>query len=171
MDQANHTSLAERVLEWGAALALGAAGGFAGFAIVPASPFLGAPFAGGAAAALTMTLAGLAVMRRVGAAEPTGFDIALVPLDEFAGEEPLDLIDRIEAPATDSRVVRLFAPEKIEAPGELAARIDDWLDGARQRIGESGKRLVTGAAGHGPRSSPASAALYAALSDIRRSLR
>lgn len=171
MDHADHESRAEQVLEWGAALALGAAGGFAGFAIVPASPFAGAPVAAATAAALAMTLVGLAAMRRAGAAEAAGFDFALVPLDEFAGEEPLELVDRIEAPATDSRVVRLFAPETIAAPGDLAARIDDWLDGARQRIGESGERLAAVAAGHGPRSSPASAALYAALADIRRSLR
>ena len=168
MEFATDTSRAGLALDWTAALALGTAGGLAAFASSPA-----APVAAGAVAALAMTLAGLAVMRRIDRQEPAEFEFNFVPWAEAVTvEEPLELVDRIEAPASDSRVVRLFAPETIAAPGELATRIEDWLDGARQRLGEDGERRLPAATpGHGAGSSPASAALHAALADIRRSLR
>ena len=167
MDVAADKSRAETAIEWTAALALGAAGGFAAFATLPV-----AAMAGGGGAALALTLVGLAAMRRAGRHHPAEFAFDFVPWAEAVTvEEPLELVDRIDAPASDSRVVRLFAPDTIDAPGALAARIEDWLDGARQRIGEGGERLAAATPGHGPQSSPASASLHAALADIRRSLR
>ena len=167
MDFTADKSHAEQALDWIAALALGAAGGFAAFATMPV-----APVAMSAVVALAMTLAGLAVMQRFDGQMAAEFAFNFVPwADAMKEEEPLELVDRIAPAAADSRVFQLFAPETVAAPGELAARIEDWLDGARQRIGESGERPLAATPGHGPASSPASTALHAALADIRRSLR
>ena len=170
MDQWDIESPADRLVEWGAALTLGGASGFAAFALLPARDFPLAPAFGGVAVALAMCLAGLAVMRRVG--EP---DFPLAEFDPVQfpeAEEPLELVDAIAPIDEDSRVIRLFAPETIAAPGELAERIDQWLEGARERTGALAANGDGGAAaGHGRTSSTASAALHSALDELRRSLR
>ena len=146
------------IAEWTGAVALGGACGFAAFSLAPLAA---------APAALVATLAARAVLRRVG--EPVGHRLEFEPteLEVPAEAEPLLLTDRLEVPGEDSRVLRLFAPDTIDVPGEMVERIEHWLADARRRHVPTGDR----AAGHGPASSPASAALHSAISDIRRSLR
>lgn len=82
-------------------------------------------------------------------------------LEDLAGEEPL-LLDRplIGSPQ-DSRVVQLFADPPLPTPGQLSERIDRHLaNGAMPVVHDRG----------GP-APDASDALYAALADLRRSLR
>ena len=62
-------------------------------------------------------------------------------------------------------------PQTMAVPGELAARIESWLEGAVRRTGGAAAGEPPAPSGHGPDSSPASAALHSALADIRRSLR
>lgn len=177
MDGWDQQKIGDRIADWTAASSLGMASGFAGFALAPANVFPLAPVASGIAAALAMTLVGLAAMRQVKGEliAQAGFelvdfpdDVLLLDVVASAGDDALLLDDPIAPIAEDSRVVRLFAPETIAAPGELAERIDQWLDGARNRVRTE---VPVAASGHGPRSSVASAALHAALDDIRRSLR
>jgi hypothetical protein len=177
MDRWDQQKIGDRIAEWTAALSLGLASGFAGFALAPANVYPLAPAASGIAAALAMTLIGLGVMRQVKGDPVVGSsfelvefpdDILLLDVVATAEDDALLLDDPIAPIADDSRVVRLFAPETIAAPGELAERIDHWLEGARGRVRVEQPQV---ASGHGPRSSSASAALHAALDDIRRSLR
>jgi hypothetical protein len=178
MDRWDQQRIGDRIADWTAALSLGLAGGVVAFAVVPAAARLGSI----AGAAIACTLLGLAIMRRIPAEQVALPTFDPVPFDdhEDMGELLLDtpylsslddeliLDDPIAPAAGGSRVVRLFAPETIAAPGELADRIDSWLEGARGR-----QRPVVAASGGGlgPTSSPASAALHAALDDLRRSLR
>jgi hypothetical protein len=84
------------------------------------------------------------------------------------------LLDTPLAPAEGSRVVRLFgdAPQPaleattIPAPGEMLARIEDFLGVARGSAAAAEPAPNANFA-----SAEASAALHAALADIRRSLR
>jgi len=68
---------------------------------------------------------------------------------------PLELDDVLVGIAPDSRVVQLFDPSAMPTPGQLKARIDRHLDGVTS---------------HSP-PPDASEALFAALADLRRSLR
>ena len=166
-----HRNPNETAVEWGSASLLGVAAGFFAYAAMPALNgidvtlfSLGAALATGGAA--------FALVRSVGSTRWGGMRIDLSPIDGLVAdptpfEEELLLTDPIEQPDEDSRVVRLFAPETLQVPGELAERIDDWLDGARSRLGAKGDEPRRG---HGPAASPASAALHTALADIRRSL-
>jgi hypothetical protein len=70
-------------------------------------------------------------------------------------DEALVLDDILVEIAPDSRVVQLFEPSAMPTPGELGARINRHLDGGTS---------------HSP-SPDASEALFAALADLRRSLR
>ena len=115
---------------------------------------------GGAALAGVSVLIGL---QRVGGhASAPGF----VPSD-MKFDEPVDdtllLEDRLPEPEAESRVVRLFAvgggSDGRLVPGELAARIDRFLDGSR------GNPLAA------PAQPDAAQELYEALADIRRTLR
>lgn len=177
--------IADAIADWTGALALAGAGGFAGWSLTPGEPFAGAPLAGAAAAGLALGLIGLAVMRRAGTEIRRDFGFvpidfaaidgdAVAEADELLLDEPfaapageLLLDDPLGAPAANSRVLRLFAPQTLPVPGEMVERIESWLEDSRQRRG-----IVppTVAPGHGPGSSPAAAALHAALADIRRSL-
>lgn len=159
----------DRLIEWGAALALGGAGGSAAFALIPSKDFALAPVFGAIATGLAMCLTGLAVMRQAGEPNFRLAEFDPVPFPE--AEEPLELMDAISPIDEESRVIRLFAPETIAAPGELAERIDQWLEGARGRtaaLAASGDGVPSG---HGRTSSAASAALHSALDELRRSLR
>lgn len=90
---------------------------------------------------------------------PQVFDDATAEPDELLLDDPL------MAPAAGSRVVKLFTPAE-SSPGVLVARIEDYL-------GRDPDRAVQGEPGReAPRPQPdASAALHAALSNIRASLR
>jgi hypothetical protein len=70
-------------------------------------------------------------------------------------DPPLMLEDVLASVEPDSRVVQLFDPAAMPTPGQLKARIDRHLDGGTP---------------HFP-SPDASEALFAALADLRRSLR
>lgn len=93
---------------------------------------------------------------------PLRFDIVDHQFDEPV-DDTLLLEDRLVEPEADSRVVRLFAnggaADGTLVPGELAARIDRFLDGPRGR--KPGPAFQ----------SDASQELYEALADIRRTLR
>lgn len=162
--------------ELGGASALGLAGGYAALA---GSPSLGLP----AAVAMVSTAAGgfvlgLAVMRAV-RPEPRSHALpafALPPIDdeelllEDVIEEPLLLDrlvedcallleDRLAQPEPDSRVVQLFATSPMPTPAQLKHRID---------------RHLADSEGVSPIGLPppdAAQALFAALDDLKRSLR
>lgn len=159
----------ETVVAWGSAALLSFAAGFFVRAAAGGADEMLA-LAGSLGAALAAGAGALAVQRRVGQPRWSG---ATFDVSEIAGHEQqavadeLLLTDPLDDLPEDSRVVRLFAPETLHVPGELAGRIDEWLDGARTRLGE---RREAAPDGHGPDASPASAALHAALADIRRSL-
>ena len=166
-----HRNPIEIAVEWGSASVLGVAAGFFAQAAMPALDGLDA-WLFSLGAALAAGGAGFALVRSVGSAKWGGMRIDLSPIDGLViaptpFEDELLLTDTIEPLAEESRVVRLFAPETLQVPGELAERIDDWLDGARSRLGTRGDEPRRG---HGPAASPASAALHSALADIRRSL-
>lgn len=163
----------EPLVEWGGAALLSfAAGFFARVAIGGADEMLA--LAGSLGAALAAGAAAMAIQRRVGQPRWPHAVFDLSPIEQLvaapaSGADELLLTDPLDAPPEDSRVVRLFAPETLQVPGELAGRIDEWLDGARTRLAARRDRPSPGP-GHGPGASPASAALHAALADIRRSL-
>lgn len=163
--------------ELGGASALGLGGGFA--ALV-AGPSLGLP----AAAAMVSVAAGgfvlgLAAMRAVrpearSHALPA---LALPPLEEEAllleeiAVEPLLpdqlfvdcallLEDRLPEPEPDSRVVHLFAAQPMPTPGQLLDRIDRHLAAPSRRVPPNR-----------PPPPDATQALFAALDDLKRSLR
>lgn len=80
-------------------------------------------------------------------------------LDTLFEEEALLLQDALAAPAEDSRVIRLFAGAPPPTAGELKDRIDRHLAAAPR------------AAMPTPPQPDASAALFAALDELKRSLR
>ena len=155
--RSNQTGAATIAIDVTAALCLGAAVALAvaKLAVLSGDAMNVAVAASGTIAA---TLAFVA-LARVPASPPTLAEFEPVELPE-----PLEelLLDQHVTPP--SRVVRLFGAQPLPAPGELVTRIADYL--------ETGRPAPSGgaAAGNGP-SSDASAALHAALADIRRSLR
>jgi hypothetical protein len=158
----------EALAEWGAPALLAAALGWAGFR-------LGAPLAGVMAAVIVVFAGGCGAMRKVG----SGAQATLAPfetpeiepiepeMEELlleAKDELLILDDPLIEPEPDSRLVRLFArPEPT--PGELVDRIADFLAGDRQPA------LVPQRPAEDRYSVDASAALHAALANIKASLR
>lgn len=82
------------------------------------------------------------------------------PFDEPAEQDVLILEDALTQPHPASRVVQLFASESLPTPGQIKERIDRHLAGDSPRPADG-------------RLSPldASEALYAALDELRRSLR
>lgn len=126
-------------------------------------------------AASASCLACLAVLRQI-RPEPRRFRLPAFTLEAVGSEaaaplvlevaeteaiEPLELEDRLDEPATDSRVVQLFAPRPLPTPGELAQRIEHHLGsgGGEERGGTVLEMDVD-----------ASAALRHALGELRRSL-
>jgi hypothetical protein len=174
----------EIAAEWIAALCLGAAAGFAALSLTAAG-LLGAVAVAMLSAAAALVALGLVDRHGVDAdpafepvafpdeAEPVDFDKADVLILEDEVEDDALLLDTPVAAEAESRVVRLFggaAPASeagnIPAPGEMLARIEDFLGVARGSAeqGEPVRRANEASA-------DASAALHAALADIRRSLR
>ena len=171
------------LVELGGATALGVCGGYAGLKLAPS---LALP----ASAAMTATgfslfaLGFLATRATSGAAsahplpdfaivsvesdellldEPIPLDELLLdaPIAEPAGDDVLLLDDALPEPDPASRVVQLFAAQPIPTPGQLKERIDRHLAGAGLRPAVEDGRVPH----------DASAALYAALDQLRRSLR
>jgi hypothetical protein len=173
----------EIAAEWIAASCLGAAAGFAVLRLMPLGP-IGAVGVGVVVAVAAMLVLGQVDRDR--GALTTLFEPAAYPNEALAedGEEeallldePVEadelLLDTPLAPAEGSRVVRLFgdAPQPpleatIPAPGEMLARIEDFLGVARGSAAAAEPAPNANFA-----SAEASAALHAALADIRRSLR
>lgn len=171
MDWAGKQHPAETLLEWLAPAALAGAAGWAVFKLGLAQP---ATLLVGVA----IFLAGVLVMRMIGregevatpSFEPAAFDEMAAEPDELLLDNPL--IDSAEAdelllddPLTDigddARVVRLFARQE-PTPGELVARIEDFLGDGTRRAAARAEPVAVPDAG---------AALHAALANVRASLK
>jgi len=160
-----------------AAACLGGAIGFAVWTLAP----LGAGSVAASVAGLVGTIAALFVMGRIDRPSrslgdrfaPVDFSVVA---DVLLLEDPIEtdgvllLDDPLPAVTADSRVVQLFAlpapvgvASPLPAPGEMVARIEGFLGVARNRAAASDGAPDRVAA-------DASAALHAALADIRRSL-
>lgn len=146
----------EIVADCGAPLLLAIAAGWAATAA-------GLPLAVVASAASLALAIGVAAMRLSGTGpnaagapfEPVPFEAA-VQADELLLDDPLIEIE------ADSRVVELFARQE-PTPGELVLRIEDYLSDGRR---SSAHEVVVE-----QRPVDASAALHAALANIRATLR
>ncbi len=166
MNGKRQTAAIERAAEMVAALALAAA---VAFGLFHAAPLTGFALIG--AMALAGAAAGYGGLAAIGCIDrPLGRTATLFTPANFAGDLIDDdelLLDNPVAPAEpQSRVVSLFEPDQpgvLPEPGELATRIADYLDSGRTVA-----RLPVAAE---PAREDASAALHAALADIRRSLR
>jgi hypothetical protein len=188
----------EIAAEWIAACCLGGAAGFAALKLAPVG-LLGVLCVSVVATVAALFVVGR--VDRDGGAPVSLFEPAAYPdtaVSEYDGEyrevllldAPVDaeellldpplvdtdelLLDTPLVPRDESRVVRLFGdaaqpgpdPAAIPAPGEMLARIEDFLGVAR------GSAAAAEPASHANLpSADASAALHAALADIRRSLR
>lgn len=168
-----------------AAACLGAA---VGFAVARTAPFgaelVEASLSGAAVAVVAWLLLGridrhrgLAGQRiiRIDALSADLVTEDILLLDERADhEDELLLDDPLPAVDDESRVVRLFAPHSeataettsFAEPGEMIARIENFLGQARGGATAGEQTRIDRAAAE-----DASAALHAALADIRRSLR
>lgn len=157
----------ETIVEWLAPIPLAVAGGWAGRTL-GLSP--------GEAMAISVVLLpmGFAAIRLAGGrrgARPYDFEPA--PVETDAGElgellleakdELLELDDPLVEAEPDSRVVRLFAHQE-PTPGELVDRIADFL-------GDGMRPAVEPVPAEAQQPVDASAALHAALANIRASLR
>lgn len=152
------------------ALAPAAAAGFAAFKLAPLFSF--APATALTASSLGVFALAFAAMRSVDP-EPQQHELPEFPVEPIEPselllddryEEPDDALlleDVLGAPDPTSRVVQLFAPEAMPTAGQLKARIDRHLANGPQPASEPI-----------PTQAPdASDALYAALAELRRSLR
>jgi hypothetical protein len=168
MKSAQKQHVLEAAVEWVAPALLAAAFGWAGFR-------LGAPLAGALAAAIVAFAGGLGIMRRtdraasatIAAFEAAAIDPVEPELDELlleAKDQILILDDPLVVPSPDSRVVRLFERQDT-MPGELADRIADFLGGSRQPAPVPQRPVED------QYCVDASAALHAALANIKASLR
>jgi hypothetical protein len=147
----------EVVAEWCApslvAVAAGWAASIAGLPLVAVAAASVMALAGGV---VTMRLAGGASIIAEPIFEPVAFEDAVAE-DVLLLDDPLIEID------ADARVVQLFAKAE-PTPGELVLRIEDYLSDGRRAPAPEGS-----AADRHP--VDASAALHAALANIRASLR
>ena len=151
----------ESALDWCASAVLAAAAGWAAWR-------LAAPPAYTAGAGLAGLALGLLAMRGLGTAGRDEFFASFEPAP-FAGNdvEPDELLldDPLVEMEADARVVRLFERD-VATPGEMVARIANFL-------GDEDRSTVVPLAIREESASPpdASAALHAALANIRASLR
>ena len=147
---------AETLADWGAPIVLACAAAWA-------ASLAALPLAAKAASSIMALSAGIVAMRVAGRTQLAG-DASFEPVDfePQYGEGELLLDDPLVEVAPDSRVVRLFA-RNDPTPGELVLRISDYLS-------EQGKGPV---AVDPPfeQQVDASAALHAALANIRATLR
>ena len=150
----------DALAEWLAPAILAVAAGWSASRLGQSNPVTAGAVAGSLAA-------GIATMRLFGAprVEQAGVPFEPLPIEdciEDSGELLLD--DPLVEIESDSRVISLFAREQA-TPGEMVARIADFL-------GEERRTPAPPSAGEGSASPPdASAALHAALANIRASLR
>ena len=149
---------AERLVEWAAPTVLAAAAGWAAWKLI------GLPVTAAGAGAFALII-GLGAMRIFGGAGNLAVEAEFEPLpfEDTPSDDELLLDDPPIGIEPDSRVVRLF--ERDEAtPGEMVARIADYLS--------DGNRAPPTRTEEGSAAPPdASAALHAALANIRASLR
>jgi hypothetical protein len=184
MDDVRHRARFDWLVEVTGAAAAGLAAGFAALKLAPSFGF--APVAGMTASGLAVFSLGLLGMRMVkpdarehAFAEFSFEPIGTVEMMDAAGEEPLLLDVVYEEPAVSreiagsdelllddplvvdpaSRVVQLFAGQQLPTAGQLKERIEQHL--AARAPNSVDEQPVP----------DASAALYAALTDLRRSLR
>jgi hypothetical protein len=170
-----HAADAQRIetgMGYTAAASFAAAVGYAVFqAIEPVTDFRGMVVAGGIVAMAAYPAAQLLLRILEGRPkpfpqpvfdivkiEPVGIDeLLLTESDRLHSPEDtaLQLEDVLVEVAPDSRVVQLFDPAAMPTAGQLKARIDRHLEGGTS---------------HSP-PPDASEALFAALADLRRSLR
>jgi hypothetical protein len=147
----------EAVAEWGApslvAVAAGWAASIAGLQLAAVAAASTMAFACGI---VTMRLAGGVPINAQASFEPVAFEDAVMD-DVLLLDDPLIEIE------ADARVVQLFARAE-PTPGELVLRIEDYLSDGRRAPVSNGS-----AADRHP--VDASAALHAALANIRASLR
>jgi hypothetical protein len=116
------------------------------------------------AGTFAFALAMLAI-RVLGRSQPTQVEAAFEPLSFESTQDETELLldDPLVEIEEDSRVVRLF-DRKEATPGELVARIEGYLG--------AGRPIPPRSAEEGSAAPPdASAALHAALANIRASLR
>jgi hypothetical protein len=145
----------EVTAEWGASIALACAAGWAASAA-------GLPLAAKAASSVMALAAGLIAMRLAGNAPLAGeAGFQPVEIESLSDDDELLLDDPLIEAAPDSRVVRLFARHD-PTPGELVLRISDYLS-------DQGKAAPVDLPVH--QQLDASAALHAALANIRATLR
>ncbi len=149
-------------------IAAACVGGAAGFAVWSLAP-LGAAMVAALGTSILGATGALLLMAQVDRPRRP-FGEGFEPVDFADGEDEADVLmldDPLPALTEDSRVVRLFAvptgsdTAPLPAPGEMVARIEDFLGATRPDRATS----------HHPAAADASAALHAALADIRRSLR
>ena len=146
----------EAVADWAAPLILA-------FAAVWSAALAGLPLVAKMGCGLIGLTAGFVAMRMAGIppiARGTGFEA--VELEFSGGDDVLLLEDRLIEPAADSRVVRLFAQAE-PTPGELVLRISDYLSEQGTPAGAELSAV--------DQQVDASAALHAALANIRANLR
>ena len=168
----------EIAAEWIAAACVGGASAFACAVLAPdGGGMVAAPLAGAIGAAGALFAMGRVDPGRQPPPErfvPVDFGDDELTLDaQVETDDALLLDDPLPALDEDSRVVRLFAvpasaseATPLPAPGEMAARIENFLGGTR-----AGPAAAEPARHAAPGAADASAALHAALADIRRSLR
>ena len=141
----------ERAAVAGSGLALG---GAVGFAILSLTGSIAAAVSGGVVAVAVAIL----LLERVDLVDAAAFSLPVE--DELLLDDPMAPVE------ADSRVVPLFEreqPSALPEPGELVARISDYLGSGRAAAPAQDQPVASPA--------DASAALHAALADIRQSLR
>ena len=159
----------ETLVEWVAPILLAVAAGWAALASRQATPVAAVM----SAIALAVGVLAMRVAGRPGSLalchfEPASLeeqsegDVLLLDDPPVEPDSELLLEDRLSEVEPDSRVVRLFASEEA-TPGELVARIADYLGGDRRPVEVPSPPV--------DRPADASAALHAALANIRASLR
>ena len=153
------THPADRLADWLAPALFGCAVGWSVWSISQSAAIgVAAGVGAWAAATLLMRRFGTSAVADAPAFQPAAFEDCL-------DDAELLLDDPLSDVGDDSRVVRLFAADEA-TPGELVARIEDYL-------GSDPRRTVREASESSENSQAmdASAALHAALANIRLSLR
>jgi len=156
MDWSGKSHPVELLAEWGAPAVLAVAAAWAASAA-------GLPLAAKAGSGVLALSVGIVAMRMAGGA-PLARDPGFQPveLEPVQDNDVLLLEDRLLEPAADSRVVQLFARAE-PTPGELVLRISDYLS-------EQG-RPASAEISPVEQQLDSSAALHAALANIRANLR